>query len=135
MNRILKSALLGAGLLGLSAGIASAAPAYVGQNSNFRAGPGTHFHSQGLIPAGSTVDVRGCNGGWCAASYGPRQGYISQSLLHFGAPAVRAPQPVYRHAQRQHPRHWLERRPRHERYGWQQQRPAPKPGIGIWFGL
>lgn len=135
MNKILKSALVGAGLLGLSAGIATAAPAYLSQNTNLRAGPGTHFYSQGVIPAGSAIDVRGCTSGWCAASYGPRQGYVSQSLLHFGSPVVRAPQPVYRHAQRPAPRHWRQTRPHQQRYGWQQQRPAPRPGVGFWFGL
>jgi uncharacterized protein YraI len=134
MNGFLKSALVGAGLLGLSAGIASAAPAYLSQNTNLRAGPGTHFYSQGVIPGGSTVNVTGCNSGWCAASHGPLQGYISQSLLHFGSPVVRAPQRAYRHVQRPMPRHYRAQ-PYPHRHAWHNHRPAPRSGVGIWFGF
>lgn len=87
-----KAAVLGAGFLALSAGIAVAAPAMVQTDSNFRAGPGMNYRSMGVLPGGAAVDVQGCSGGWCSVAAGAQQGYVARNLLSFNTAAV-APAP------------------------------------------
>lgn len=82
-NKLNTAALAGAAIA-LSAGTALAVPAMVERGSNFRSGPGTNFRVLTTIRAGEVLDVQGCSSGWCAAVYGPYQGYIARSLVDMG---------------------------------------------------
>jgi uncharacterized protein YraI len=89
----IKHAICGAGFLLLSAGAASAAPAFVVTDLNVRAGESTAYPVIGVLPGGSTVDVSGCGDGWCyVPSYG---GFASASYLNIGAAAYGAVVPGY----------------------------------------
>ena len=88
-------ATLAAGLLALSGGIAAAGPARVSTDLNLRAGPGTQYGVVALLPAGSTVDTRGCGNGWCRVSFGGYSGYVAQSYLDGGRAVYAAPPPIY----------------------------------------
>jgi uncharacterized protein YraI len=89
----IKHALCGAGFLLLSAGAASAAPAFVVTDLNVRTGESTAFPVIGVLPGGSTVEVSGCGDGWCyVPSYG---GFASASYLNIGAAAYGAVVPGY----------------------------------------
>jgi uncharacterized protein YraI len=72
---------LAGGLLMLSAGAAAAAPATVAADVNLRNGPGTGYGVIGVLPAGSTVNVVNCGGGWCRVATGAGTGYASSSYL------------------------------------------------------
>jgi len=52
------------------------------------------------IPGGSKVDVRSCDGGWCAVRFGPYAGWVNASHLDFGV--LRRP---HRYAPPSPPRH------------------------------
>ena len=70
--------------LGLAMAVPAAAFAYTSYTTgsvNLRAGPGVGYASYGALPAGTTVDVRYCQPGWCNASTFMGQGWISSSLL------------------------------------------------------
>ena len=86
---------LAAGLLLLSAGAASAAPALVTGDVNLRSGPGTHFGVLTVLPGGATVNVVGCNGGWCRIAWRGGYGYASNHYLDFGDGPVYGGPPVY----------------------------------------
>jgi uncharacterized protein YraI len=91
MTARLKTALLAASFLGLLTGVAAVEPATVVTTSNLRAGPGTEYPVQAIIPGGATIDVQGCDGSWCVARYAGYEGYISQSVVAAGGapgPAV-----------------------------------------------
>ena len=59
-------------------------PAVTGTNVNLRQGPGTNYTVITLIPAGSPVNVSGCNGGWCQVAFAGQNGYIIATAI--GAP-------------------------------------------------
>jgi hypothetical protein len=87
----LKTILFGAAsALVLSAGAANAVPATAETSLNVRSGPGTQYEVVGSIPAGATVDVRGCTGSWCRVSFSGGSGYASRSYLAMaeGGPAI-----------------------------------------------
>jgi hypothetical protein len=56
-------------------------PAVVGTNVNLRQGPGTNYTVITLIPAGTPVNVSGCNGGWCQVSFSGQNGYIIATAI------------------------------------------------------
>jgi hypothetical protein len=56
-------------------------PAVVGTNVNLRQGPGTNYTVITLIPAGTPVNVSGCNAGWCQVSSGGQNGYIIATAI------------------------------------------------------
>ncbi len=56
-------------------------PAVVGTNVNLRQGPGTNYTVVTLIPAGSPVNVSGCNAGWCQISFAGQNGYIIATAI------------------------------------------------------
>lgn len=136
LRKTLSTAALAGAAVALSVGTALAVPAMVEQGSNFRSGPGTSFRVLTTIRAGEVIDVRGCRSGWCAAAYGPYQGYIARSLLDMGyanaapryAPPRYAPPAVgFRYGYYDGP-YW----PR-QRYG-----PAYghyRPGVSLGFGF
>jgi uncharacterized protein YraI len=63
----------------VSGGVASAAVAT--NDLNIHAKPGLNSQVVGVIPAGQSVAVLGCEGGWCKVRYGGRIGFASQSYL------------------------------------------------------
>jgi Bacterial SH3 domain len=82
------AATAAAALLVLSAPAVQAAPALATNNVNLRQGPGTNFPVITTIPGGSTVDVSGCQGQWCAVTWQGRSGYtIATSLDQGGGPS------------------------------------------------
>jgi hypothetical protein len=62
-----------------------AAQALVVTNLHFRAASGPQAPSIGTIPAGSAIEVEHCGGGWCAAFWAGRRGYVSEDYIRFGA--------------------------------------------------
>jgi hypothetical protein len=89
-NMTLKTTLLAAASLVLSAGAASAAPATAESAVNMRAGPGPQYEVVTTIPGGATVDVAGCTGSWCQVSFAGESGFANRSYLSVaeGGPAV-----------------------------------------------
>lgn len=76
-----------AALMALSAQSAVAEPALATTNVNMRQGPGTNYPLITTIPGGSTVEVSGCQGQWCAVVWQGRNGYaIATSLDQGGGP-------------------------------------------------
>jgi hypothetical protein len=69
------AAFAGAAFVALSAHGAAAAPALATNNVNMRQGPGTNYPIVATIPGGSTVDVSGCQGQWCAVVWHGQTGY------------------------------------------------------------
>jgi len=86
---------LATGLLLLSAGAASAAPALVTGDLNLRTGPGAHYRVLTVLPGGVTVNVRGCGGGWCRIAWRDGYGYASSRYLDLGGGPVYAAPRVY----------------------------------------
>ena len=82
----------------LSVGAAAAAPAVSRADLNVRSGPGTGYGVVGVIQAGETVDVGGCQGNWCQVSFDGGTGFANRSYLQMaGAPSagVVVQAPVY----------------------------------------
>jgi uncharacterized protein YraI len=78
-------AALGAGLLLMSAGAASAATATAVTALNVRSGPGGSYPVVDTMPGGETVNVLGCEAGWCEISMGrDGTGFASESYLDLG---------------------------------------------------
>ncbi len=122
---------LAGGLLLLSAGAASAAPALVTGDLNLRTGPGTHYSVLSVLPGGVTVNARGCADGWCRIAWRGGYGFASSRYLDFGGgpayavappPVYYAPPPVVRFGfgwggpRWHHRRHWDRDRRRHHRH-------------------
>jgi hypothetical protein len=74
------------GFAALSAGSAKAAPAVATTTVNLRQGPGTTYPVVAKIPGGSMIDVAGCSGEWCQASFAGRSGYVIATALGQGGP-------------------------------------------------
>ncbi len=94
----LRTLTASAAVLALSTGFAAAAPAVVQNDLNLRSGPGTDYDVIAAMPAGSTVNVLGCQGGWCQVAFGGTAGFASRSYLGIGGVAMRGPvygAPVY----------------------------------------
>lgn len=66
-------------------GVAVAVPAMVTTDLNYRGGPGVQHQRLGTIPAGRTVDVRGCiqGFGWCRIYWAGRTGWVSGTYLAY----------------------------------------------------
>ncbi len=71
-----------AALLALWAGAAAADPGVAGKTVNLRQGPGTNYPVIGKIPAGSAVDISGCQGQWCVIAFGGQTGYAIASSFY-----------------------------------------------------
>jgi uncharacterized protein YraI len=82
--RLMSTLMTGAGLLALSTGFAAAAPAVVQQDLNLRAGPGIDYDVIAAMPSGATVDVMGCEAGWCRVAFGGTTGFASRGYLGLG---------------------------------------------------
>jgi uncharacterized protein YraI len=121
--------LFAAGLLGLTAGAASAFPAMVQNDLNLRSGPGTGHGVVAVMPAGSSVNVFGCQAGWCEVAFGGQTGFASQRYLGTGDAAYAGPrvtyvEPRYRGAYAYEPRY---RSYRYGRRGYDAYAYAPHP--------
>jgi len=81
-----KCSMLGVSMLALSAGWAAAAPAVVLDYLNLRFGPGYKYPIIEVIPAGWTVDARGCFDGWCQVNVNGTPGYVDAAYL--GSPTA-----------------------------------------------
>ena len=89
--RTMKLLMTGAGLLALPTGLARAAPAVVQDGVNLRSGPGTGYEVITAMPAGATVDVMGCQGGWCQVAFSGTTGFASRSYLGLAGPVASEP--------------------------------------------
>jgi uncharacterized protein YraI len=72
-----------AGLLMLAPAIAQAAEGYSTANVNMRAGPSTRYPAVAVIPAGSSVEIRGClsDVNWCDVEFYGGRGWVSGQYL------------------------------------------------------
>ncbi|MCW1752932.1 SH3 domain-containing protein [Rhizobium acaciae] len=68
-----------AGMLMLAPAIAQAAEGYSTANVNMRAGPSTRYPAVAVIPAGSSVEIRGClsDVNWCDVEFYGGRGWVS----------------------------------------------------------
>lgn len=68
-----------AGLFVLAPVIAQAAEGYSTANVNMRAGPSTRYPAVAVIPAGSSVEIRGCLSevNWCDVEFYGGRGWVS----------------------------------------------------------
>nr|WP_246721963.1 SH3 domain-containing protein [Rhizobium sp. BK049] len=66
-------------MLVLAPAIAQAAEGYSTANVNMRAGPSTRYPAVAVIPAGSSVEIRGClsNVNWCDVEFYGGRGWVS----------------------------------------------------------
>ena len=69
------------GVLTVAAAPALAKPAYVVSTVNLRAAPGTTSEIVGKIPGGSLIDAKDCTAGWCAVTWGEKNGFAIQTAL------------------------------------------------------
>ncbi|MBA5802249.1 SH3 domain-containing protein [Rhizobium changzhiense] len=67
------------GMLMLVPAIAQAAEGYSTANVNMRAGPSTRYPAVAVIPAGSSVEIRGClsDVNWCDVEFYGGRGWVS----------------------------------------------------------
>ena len=93
----MKTTVMAAAAFLLSAGAAAAAPAVAEAPINLHARPTVGSPVVGAVPAGATVDVRGCTHSWCRVVFGGEFGFAARRLLALaGGPAVvAAPGYVY----------------------------------------
>lgn len=83
--------LIVAAALTLFTGAALAAPGTAVSTVNLRAEANTTSNILGKIGAGSRVEVGDCTGGWCAATWQGKNGFIIQTSLDMsGRPVARA---------------------------------------------
>jgi uncharacterized protein YraI len=68
-----------AGILVLAPALAQAAEGYSTANVNMRAGPSTQYPAVAVIPAGSSVEIRGClsDVNWCDVEFYGGRGWVS----------------------------------------------------------
>ncbi|MBB3916991.1 SH3 domain-containing protein [Rhizobium fabae] len=68
-----------AGLFMLAPALAQAAEGYSTANVNMRAGPSTRYPAVAIIPAGSSVEIRGCLSdlNWCDVEFYGGRGWVS----------------------------------------------------------
>ncbi|EJZ21919.1 SH3 domain-containing protein [Rhizobium sp. Pop5] len=73
------SKIVVAGLLMLAPVVAQAAEGYSTANVNMRAGPSTRYPAVAVIPAGSSVEIRGClsDVNWCDVEFYGGRGWVA----------------------------------------------------------
>jgi SH3-like domain-containing protein len=84
-------------LMALSASYAQALPALAVNDVKVRQGPGANYRIVGMIPGGSTVEVTGCRGHWCAIEWQGHSGYatVASFVRSDGPPpAAEGPPPM-----------------------------------------
>ena len=133
--RSLVTVALGMGLAIAVPAVAQAYTSYTTGSVNFRAGPGVGYASYGSLPAGTRVDVRYCQSGWCQASAFLGNGWIASSYLA-GAQVV-YPRPYAYPTYRAYP--YYRPYPYYGGYGYPFYRPYPyrypHSGFSFYFGV
>jgi hypothetical protein len=71
-----------AALAALAVSTAAADPGVAAKTVNLRQGPGTNYPVIGKIPAGSAVDISGCQGQWCTIAWQGQTGYAIASSFY-----------------------------------------------------
>ncbi len=112
----------------LLAGLAFAAPAMAASarttgDVNVRTGPGTGYARVGTLPAGTRVDLRGCEDNWCNVRGAGLGGWVSANYLtnYVGRPPAVVIQPrIVVRPPHYRPPHW--NRPPHR-----PRPPKPRP--------
>ena len=94
-SRLLAIAVASLVLAGAGATAAFAWPAETTDNVNVRQGPGTAYPVLFALPAGSPVEVGGCQPGWCWVGYGGSAGWMSSRFLSTYAPYAPPYDPPY----------------------------------------
>jgi uncharacterized protein YraI len=90
-----RKAMLAAGFLAISGGLAAASPGITTAGLKLRAGPGTGFGVLTSMPAGAPVNVLGCGPeGWCRVMFAGFTGYAKATYLGMGGPGAVAPGPA-----------------------------------------
>ena len=79
-KRIVLPILAGAALFGL-AGVAAAAPAMMNTTANVRNGPSTYYRIVNTAYRGETVNVQGCQAGWCYINKRGPDGWVAARFL------------------------------------------------------
>ncbi|MCB1499233.1 MAG: SH3 domain-containing protein [Bauldia sp.] len=83
--RLLLAALLLSSSIGgtvaVSVSPADAAVTRTTSHLNMRFGPGANYRRVTTIPPGQTINVLGCTGNWCAATWRRHQGYVNARYL------------------------------------------------------
>jgi len=90
----LRNVLLAAGLSLALAAPALAAPAVTVTPAIMHRAPSVRSHIVQEIPANAQIDLQGCTGGWCYASWRDLFGYIPSEAVAGDAPPVAAGPPV-----------------------------------------
>ncbi|MCA0431844.1 MAG: SH3 domain-containing protein [Proteobacteria bacterium] len=108
---MLCAAAVFAALVGTSAA-AMAYPAYATTDLNVRSGPGTGYRVIGTLYDGARINVRFCQGSWCAINGPGLRGWASASYLATAQvrrpPLVVRPQ-IFLDFPRHHHRKWDDR--------------------------
>jgi uncharacterized protein YraI len=108
--------------------VAQAYTNYTTGGVNQRTGPGTGYRSIGTLPAGTPVNVTGCQPGWCSVTSFLGWGWVSSSYLS-GARVY--PPPYYPRAYpRVYPRPYPPVYPYPYRYPYYR---YPAPGLNFYF--
>ena len=82
---------------GVAIAVATSASAYTAEttdNVNVRTGPGIRYGILFALPAGSPVEVGGCQPAWCWIDTGGGTGWVSATFLTGGYDG--GPEPLYR---------------------------------------
>ena len=91
----MRNVLLAAGFSLALAAPALAAPAVTMTPATMRRAPSVRSHIVQEIPPNAQIDLQGCTGGWCYASWRDLFGYIpAESVAGDGPPPVRPAPPV-----------------------------------------
>ena len=88
---VLSTAL--AALCGTAAALAD--PVWTSAPSVMRRSPSPTARVVQEVPATAQIDLRGCSGDWCRASWRNRSGYIPAYAVNAGPPPIAAGPPVY----------------------------------------
>ncbi len=83
-KRIVLPIVAVAAMLGF-AEVANASPAMMNTTANVRNGPGTYYQIVNQAYRGQTVNVQGCQGGWCYINLRGPDGWVAARFLG-GAP-------------------------------------------------
>lgn len=79
--RSLAAALAAVVVMALAPVAAQAWPAQTTGSLNVRSGPGVGYQKIGVLPRYAHVNVRYCQGSWCAIDYGPYGAWVSARYL------------------------------------------------------
>ncbi len=116
--RSLAIAAIGMGIALAAPAVAHAYASYTTGSVNQRFGPGVGYPRMGSLPAGSYIDVRYCQPGWCQVNSYLGSGWVSSRFLS-GTPVYRSYPRVYPYPYPTYPYPYY--------YGY------PRPGLNFYF--